>query len=174
MFLLSKIIAKAWFKSLIGCLVVLFLLITVGDVINGYLRGWDTTRVFTEYVLKLPFLAAKLLPICALLSTLFSVNSLKTHSELIALLSSGYSAKKIYKLILVFSLSVAFLQFINVGFMQPMANKVKNNLSEKVRPITLSIWPEVRSATPVLFGTSHKATLAPSLFMIEKIKNLKI
>lgn len=131
MFLLSKIVAKAWFKSLIGCLVVLFLLITVGDIINGYLRGWDTSRVFTEYVLKLPFLAAKLLPICALLSTLFSINSLKTHSELIALMAGGYSAKRIYKLILVFSLTIAFLQFINVGFLQPMANKVKNNLSEK-------------------------------------------
>ena len=131
MFLLSKIIAKSWFKSLIACLVILFLLITVGDIINGYLRGWETKRVFFEYSLKLPFLMGKLLPICALLSTLFSVNGLKTHSELIAILAAGFSAKKIYRLILVFSFSIAFLQFINVGYLQPYSNKIKNSDKEQ-------------------------------------------
>ncbi len=131
MFILSKIIAKSWFKSLIACLVILFLLITVGDIINGYLRGWETVRVFKEYLLKLPLLITKVLPLCALLSTLFSINSLKTHSELIAILSGGYSAQKIYKLVFLFSLTIGLLQFINVGFLQPVANKFKNSQSEK-------------------------------------------
>lgn len=131
MFILSKIIAKSWFKSLIGCLVVLFLLITVGDIINGYLRGWETQRIFKEYLMKLPFLITKLLPLCGLLSTLFSINALKSHSELVAILSGGYSAQKIYSLIFMFSFSIALLQFVNVGFLQPIANKFKNNQSQK-------------------------------------------
>lgn len=131
MFILSKIIAKSWFKSLIACLIVLFLLITVGDVINGFLRGWETKRVFLEYFLKLPFWFTKLLPICALLSTLFAINSLKTHSELIAILSGGFGANKIYKLVLIFSFSITFIQFINVSFIHPLANKIKRQELER-------------------------------------------
>ncbi|MCT4642416.1 MAG: LptF/LptG family permease [Bacteriovoracaceae bacterium] len=131
MFILSKIFAKAWFKSLFGSLIVLFILLTVGDIINGFLRGWETKRIFIEYALKMPFLMGKLIPICTLLSTLFAINGLKAHSELIAILAGGYSAKKLYKLVFIFSCFVALFQFLNVGFLQPIANKTKREQFEK-------------------------------------------
>lgn len=131
MFLLSKIIAKEWFKSLIGALIALFILVTVGDIVNGFLRNYSATRVFIEYALKMPELMGKMLPICALLATLFSINKLKGHSELIAILAGGYSALRVYQLILFCSLSVALLQFINLGFLQPKANSIKRQQFEK-------------------------------------------
>lgn len=133
MFLLSKIIAKEWFKSLIGALVVLFILITVGDVVNGFLRNYSARRVFIEYALKMPELMGKMIPIAALLGSLFSINKLKAHSELIAILAGGYYATKIYKLILICSLSIATVQFINLGFLLPAANKIKRAEFEKSR-----------------------------------------
>ncbi len=125
MFLLSKIIAKEWFKSLIGALVVLFILVTVGDIVNGFLRNYSASRVFIEYALKMPDLMGKMLPICSLLASLFAINRLKGHSELIAILAGGYSAIRVYQLILLCSISVGLLQFLNLGFLLPKANSIK-------------------------------------------------
>jgi lipopolysaccharide export system permease protein len=131
MFLLSKIIAKEWFKSLIGAVVVLFILITVGDIVNGFLRSYSAKRVFIEYILKMPDLMGKMLPISSLLATLFSINKLKSHAELIAILAGGYSALKVYLLVFICSLTIGLAQFINLGFLLPKANLIKRSQFEK-------------------------------------------
>lgn len=123
--ILSGLIVKQWFKSLIGAIVVLFLLITTADLINGFLQGKDASRVLLEYSLKMPDLMGKMFPICCLVASLFSLNNLKAHSELIAILASGYSYLKIYVLVGTCALSVVALQFLNLGFIEPYANKVK-------------------------------------------------
>jgi lipopolysaccharide export system permease protein len=133
MYLISRVIVKEWFKSLFGAMSVLFLLVTIGDVINGFLQNYEMRRVFFEYILKMPDLAGKMLPISSLLATLFAINKLKAHSELMGILAGGYSVKAIYKLILVCSLSIAAFQFVNLGYIVPFANKVKRNEFEKSR-----------------------------------------
>lgn len=133
MFLLSKIIAKEWFKSLLGAMLILFLLVSIGDIINGFLRNYEAKRIFIEYFLKLPDLTSKMLPISALLASLFSINKLKGQSELMAILAGGYSGEKIYRLILLCSFSVGIFQFINLGFILPIANKIKRQEFEKSR-----------------------------------------
>lgn len=133
MFIISKVIAKEWFKALFGALIILFLLITIGDIVNGFLLGLTPSHVFIEYSLKLPEMLGKILPICSLLASLFAFNKLKAHSELMAILSAGFSVKRIYGLILLCSLSIAFLQFLNLGFIQPLANEIKRKQFEKSR-----------------------------------------
>lgn len=133
MHLLSKLIFKEWFKALFGALIVLFLLVTIGDIINGFLQNYSMRRVLFEYILKLPELAGKMLPISSLLATLFSINKLKSHSELMGILAGGFSAKNIYTLILGCSLSIALFQFLNLGFLVPFANQIKRNEFEKSR-----------------------------------------
>ena len=107
MSLLAKIIVKEWTKSLLGAMIILFLLISIGDIINGFLRNFTVDRIIIEYLLKLPDLTGKMLPISALLASLFSVNKLKSQSELMAILAGGYSAQMIYRLILICSVSLA-------------------------------------------------------------------
>ncbi|MAZ49288.1 MAG: hypothetical protein CME65_12065 [Halobacteriovoraceae bacterium] len=133
MSLLAKIIAKEWTKSLVGAIIVLFLLVSIGDIINGFLRDFSVQRIFIEYLLKLPDMTGKMLPISALLASLFSINKLKGQSELMAILAGGYSAQMIYRLIFICSLSVAALQFLNLGFVVPAANKIKREQFEKSR-----------------------------------------
>lgn len=133
MYLLSKVIAKEWFKALFGSLLVLFLLVTVGDIINGFMRDYSLSRVILEYFLKMPDLMGKMLPISALLASLFSLNKLKGHSELMGILAGGYGAGRIYLLILCCSLTVGILQFGNLGFILPGANKIKRMEFEKSR-----------------------------------------
>lgn len=131
MLILSGLIVKEWFKSLVSALVVLFFLITTGDVINGFLQGKDFLRVVLEYSLKMPDLMGKILPICCLVASLFSLNKLKSHSELIAILAAGYSYTKVYVLISFCALSMVALQFFNLGYIEPYANKVKRQEIEK-------------------------------------------
>lgn len=133
MFILSKIISKEWFKSLFGSILVLFLLITIGDIINGFLRNIPFQQIIIEYLLKLPEFGSRMLPIAALLASLFSINKLKTHSELMAILAGGYSAQKIFTLVLACSFSLAAFQYLNLGYILPQANKVKRQINEKSR-----------------------------------------
>lgn len=133
MLILSRILLKSWFKSLLTAIVVLFLLITTADLINGFLQGKDTARVLLEYSLKMPDLMGKMLPICCLMASLFSLNNLKSHSELIAILAAGYSYQRIYSLITGGALLVVFTQFVNLGYIEPYANKVKRQEITKSR-----------------------------------------
>lgn len=73
----------------------------------------------------------KMLPICCLVATLFSLNKLKAHAELISILAAGYSYRKIYMLIAGCAFSVVLLQFFNLGFLEPIANGVKRQEIEK-------------------------------------------
>jgi lipopolysaccharide export system permease protein len=123
--ILSALIVKEWFKSLFGALVVLFLLITTTDLINGFLQGKDASRVLLEYSFKMPDLMGKMMPICCLVATLFSLNRLKAHAELISILAAGYSYFKIYLLIGTCALFMVTVQFLNLGFLEPMANSYK-------------------------------------------------
>jgi LPS export ABC transporter permease LptG len=129
--IITKIILKEWFRSLLGALIILVLLITVGDIINGFMRGYSASVVMLEYLLKLPDLMSKVLPICALLATLFSFNKLKNHSELMAMLSAGYSSYKLYRVVILSSLIIACIQFINIGYVKPHSNKIKRQEFEK-------------------------------------------
>lgn len=133
MFLLSRIIFKEWIKSLVGSILVLFLLITVGDIINGFMRGYNFNYIVLNYFLKLPDLLGKLLPIACLISSLFALNKLKNQAELMAILASGFSANKIYTLIFYFSLTIGLFQLFNLGIIQPQANKIKRLEFEKSR-----------------------------------------
>lgn len=133
MLILSQILLKNWFKSLIAAVVVLFLLITTADLINGFLQGKEGDRVLLEYALKMPDLMGKMFPICCLVASLFSLNNLKSHSELIAILAAGYSYQRIYALIGSCALVMVFVQFLNLGYLEPYANKVKRQEISKSR-----------------------------------------
>jgi lipopolysaccharide export system permease protein len=133
MLILSRIIVKEWFKSLLGAILVLFMLISTADLINGFLQGKDFSQVVLEYSLKMPDLMGKMFPICCLVATLFSLNKLKSHAELISILAAGFSYLKIYLLIGFCALFMVGLQFVNLGFLEPFANKVKRQEIQKSR-----------------------------------------
>lgn len=171
--ILTKIILKEWFKGLIGALIVLFLLITVGDIINGFMRGYDASIVLLEYILKVPDLMSKMLPISALLATLFSFNKLKNHSELMAVLSAGYSSFRIYRIVLLSSLIIAFVQFINIGYLKPFSNKIKRLEFEKSRKNESKYLARSKYGESGLLWYKSKSYFSSFDFFDEKNKELK-
>lgn len=133
MFIITRIIFKEWIQALLGSILILFLVITIGDIVNGFLRNYEARRVFLEYALKMPNLMGKVFPISGLLATLFSINQLKTKNELVAILATGFSVKKFYSLFIFFSFIVSLIQFLNLGFLDPFVNKIKRQEFEKSR-----------------------------------------
>lgn len=131
--ILSSLLVRSWFKSLFAALAVFFLLISTAELINGFLQGKDSLKVIQEYLFDLPELMGKMFPICCLVASLFSLNSLKAHSELIAILAAGYSSLRIYLLIGACSLTMVTLQFLNMGFIEPYANKIERQENQKSR-----------------------------------------
>ena len=125
MSIISKLIIKEWLKMFAAAFAALSMLITTADVINGFLRGKNFADVFMEYALKMPDLSGKMIPITCLIATLFSFNKLKSKSELIAIFATGYSYSGIYRLLILCSLAVSIIQFANLGFIEPFANKIK-------------------------------------------------
>ncbi len=133
MLILSRIIVKEWFKAYIGAVFVFFLLISTADLINGFLQGKNSQDVLLEYLLKMPDLMSKMIGICCLVATIFSFNKLKAHSELISILASGYSYAQIYFLIMCCSSTIVVVQFLNLAYLEPLANRVKRNEIQKSR-----------------------------------------
>ena len=81
----------------------------------------------------MPDLMGKMLPISGLLASLFAIGKLKNQAELMAILAAGFSATKIYRLFFLCSLFIGILQFVNLGHVLPLANKVKRAEFEKSR-----------------------------------------
>lgn len=131
MLLISKIIIKEWLKALVGSLFSLLILISTADLINGFLRGKSIMDVLLEYLLKLPDLTSKILPVTCLLATLFAFNRLKQQSELIAIFASGYSYALIYRIVAMLSLSIVGLQFLTLSYFEPLANSKKRQHIQK-------------------------------------------
>ncbi len=131
--LISRLFIKEWFKALIGSISALMLLITTADIINAFLMGRDGARAILEWSFKMPDLTGKMLPVTCLLATLFSLNKLKSHNELIAALAAGFSYGRITQIIATCSLSVVLLQFINLGYIEPYANNVKRSEIQRSR-----------------------------------------
>jgi lipopolysaccharide export system permease protein len=129
--ILYRFVLRHWLQALVMSLLSLLLMISVADIINGFLRGKDASLVLLEYLLKFPDFMIKFLPLTGLLASLFSLQKMKTHSELIATLASGMNIRHYFILFTLASLPLFFLQFLNVGFIEPYANKVKRQEIKK-------------------------------------------
>jgi len=131
MTLISRLFIGTWFKSLAGALSALLLLVTTADIINGFLRGKEGDQVVLEWLLKMPDLGGKILPVTCLIATLFTFNRLKTNNELMAALAVGFSYLRVTWIIIACSLFMVLLQFANLGFLEPYANKIKRQEIKK-------------------------------------------
>ena len=118
-----------WMKVFIAACVLLFMLLTVANLISGFLRGnVSASDVLMNHLLEIPGSLNRIFPIGCLIASLFSINKLKNRNELTAIFASGFSRKDFIFIIIQASLFVSFLQFIITGFIDPFAKRNKNTL----------------------------------------------
>ncbi len=128
---LRELILKEWFRFFIGAFVVLILLISVAELINGFLRSNVTPmEVVFNHLLELPDKMKLIMPVGCLVASLFSINKLKNRNELTAIFAGGYSRKKFMIDITMATLVVSLSQFMISSFIEPFAISKKDFLIE--------------------------------------------
>jgi len=129
MSLLKRFIFMEWMKVFGAACVLLFLLLTVANLISGFLRGnVSAADVMMNHLLEVPGSLNRIFPISCLIASLFSVNKLKNRNELTAIFASGFSRRDFIFIIIQASIVISFFQFIVTGFIDPYAKRNKNIL----------------------------------------------
>lgn len=138
MSVVRTLITREWLKFFASSALSLLLLISLGNLISGFLRETVTAQeVLLSYVIQLPSFLIKVIPISCLIASLFSINKLKSRNELVAIFAGGYSRQKYLKDILITSIYVALFQFILSAYISPYINSrrfsILDNPDEKFR-----------------------------------------
>ncbi|MBL6988911.1 MAG: LptF/LptG family permease [Bacteriovoracaceae bacterium] len=131
MYLLKKLIVNTWFRFFIGASLLLFLLLSTGNLISGLLRSNVTPiEVLFNHIIEIPLSLSKIFPVACLMATLFGINKLKSRNELTAIFASGYSRRNFIINIIQASGFVAIILFLILAFLDPFAKKNKDYLIE--------------------------------------------
>jgi len=120
MALIRQLITKEWLRFFASSLVVLLLLLTVGNLISGFLRGNVSHKeVLLSYLIQLPTFITQVTPVSCLIASLFSINKLKNRNELTAIFAGGYSRQSYFYDLLQVSIYVALFQFVMGAYVTP-------------------------------------------------------
>lgn len=131
MSIFKRFILLEWFKAFFTATMGLFIIMSVADLITGFLRSnVSAGEVLYNFVFNIPAFFSRTLPIGCLMGTLFSINKLKSHSELIAILSAGFSAKTIIGLIFLSSLVISVGQFYLLAYIVPSSKIWRNTFMD--------------------------------------------
>ncbi|MCH2046490.1 MAG: LptF/LptG family permease [Saprospiraceae bacterium] len=95
------------------------------DFMHHELSYWVVMRDY--YFNLIPYLANFLSPIMIFISTIFVTSKLASHTEIIAILSSGVSFARVLWIYVKGSLFLSVIIFILIGWVLPNANKTRVN-----------------------------------------------
>ncbi len=120
-------------KYLISFVFIVFILISVLVVVDITEKIEDfskmdrtTWQIITEYYINfIPYYANLLSPIIVFITAVFVTARLSTHSEIIAIVSSGVSLKRILRPYFLGSSIIGITVFFLINWVIPQANKVR-------------------------------------------------
>ena len=129
--IIHKYLIKEWLRFFITTLVILFLLLSTGNLIGGLLRTNVTLlETVLNHLLETPKNMRLLIPVSCLVASLFSINKIKAQNELVAIFASGYPRKSLVLSFASISCLVALIQFFIISHVDPMM-KSKRSLFMK-------------------------------------------
>lgn len=126
-----KILDKYILKRFLTTFVFVVLLLTaVSSVLHfvenndSYLKNnLSTLEVLKYYLYYAPYIANYLTPITVFIATVFMTSKLASHTEIIAMLSSGMSFTRLMRPYIIGAIMIAILSFLLQGWVIPIANK---------------------------------------------------
>ena len=129
MSIIRRLVLKEWFKAFFAGFCVLLILLTVGNLIAGLLRGNVTGwEVLTNYILELPVFLNQILPVSCLIASVFSLDKLHRRNELVAVFASGITRLKLLLIIVQGAVIVAGFQFLIGAYLRPFLKGQKDFL----------------------------------------------
>jgi lipopolysaccharide export LptBFGC system permease protein LptF len=128
MTILERYITKYWIKYFLVSFLVLFLIASLGDFVNNLLRNKYTFDiVLQKFYYSLSFLFSYIIPTSCLTASFSVIHKLKSNSELIAILASGFPKKHFYRIGGALGIGVFLLQFGNLSYFEAHLNHVKTD-----------------------------------------------
>ena len=119
--IIYKYIVKEWLRFFVITLVILFLLLSTGNLIGGLLRSNVTPlETILNHLLETPKNMRILIPISCLIASLFCINKIKAQNELVAIFSSGYPIRKFILSFISISCLIAIIQFFVISYVDPI------------------------------------------------------
>ena len=126
---IENLILKEWFNFLGAATFILFLLLSIANLITGLLRSNVTAlEVLLNHFIEMPGSAKLILPVACLIASLFSIAKLKNRNELTAIFASGFSRKRYMLTLLKGALIVGGVQLVLSGFIDPIIRKNRDKL----------------------------------------------
>lgn len=120
MHLFKRLIFKEWIYVFTGATLILYMLISIANLIAGFMRSSVTPfEVLIGHLVETPTFLNMILPISCLVASMFSINKLKNRNELTAIFASGYSRRSFIFDIFQISLVIALLQFLLTSYIDP-------------------------------------------------------
>ncbi len=127
---IDKYLFKKFLSTYIFAVFIIVLVIIVIDFVekndNFIEHNALTKDIFLKYYANLaPYWANYISPLMIFISTVFFTAKLASHSEIIAILSTGTSFRRLMYPYFMGAASVAIFSFVMVGWVLPRANKIR-------------------------------------------------
>jgi len=106
------------------------------EKVDKFLAKTVTTEsiIFDYYLNFIPWINGLLWPLFALLAVIFFTSRMASNSEIISILSSGISYRRIMRPFLISSILLASLHWVGKNYLIPRSNKIKGEFeSEHIR-----------------------------------------
>jgi lipopolysaccharide export system permease protein len=132
MTVLDKYVLRKFFINLlfsIGAFVIIFLVVDLIENIDKFIdRDAKASTVFIYYVYYIPYIINLTLPICMLLSCLFTLGSMSQHNEIVAQKSAGISLYRIFMPLFILSFIISIGAGLFSEFVVPWTNQERLDL----------------------------------------------
>jgi len=128
--IIDRYIAKEFIKFTLAALLVFTSLYVAVDVLSTMWQFNDVSSdILTSYYLyQVPLVVQKMIPVAALVATIFTISVLSRNSELVALFSTGMSLARITLPIMVLTAGIAVGSFFLSDKLIPAFSKKRNYL----------------------------------------------
>lgn len=121
---IRKHIAKEWLVFFLSAFILLILLLTVANLVSGFLRpNVSAIDVLINHLIELPGYSSQIFPVACLMASLFSINKMKNRNELTAIFASGFSRQDFIITIVVVASLASVFQFTFSSYLYPFTMK---------------------------------------------------
>ncbi|MCK6598544.1 MAG: LPS export ABC transporter permease LptG [Bdellovibrionaceae bacterium] len=125
---IDRYIAKYFLGFFLGGMLVFLTVFLAVDVLSTFVsyKGVAASSLIQFYILYIPDIVQKLIPVSCLLATILTLSSLNKANELVALFAAGYSLLRVATPILVIVLGISFFSFYLSDRVIPSLTRQKN------------------------------------------------
>jgi lipopolysaccharide export system permease protein len=177
-YILKKVLSTFFFVMLM--LTSVIVVITITEKMDAFARNnLSTGEVIGYYLDFIPWVCGQLAPITVFIATVFVTSRLAAHTEIIAILSSGTSFKRMLLPYFISAVLIAGLTFYFNGWIIPQSNRSRlafelkyfeNKTRFDKRNLHMQIAPEVN----MFLQNYNNNTNIGYMFSLERFENGKL